>query len=702
MYVYNKNNLNQEPTNESAIDDYLELFINFKLKVREAEALGLHKDSSFIKELEGYQKQLAAPYLTETRILDSLAMVTYERLKTEVNASHILIRVAKEASPEDTLQAFERIEQLSEMIDRNGKDFEQLAFEYSEDPSAKQNRGNLGYFTAMQMVYPFEEAVYRLPVDSVSKPIRTDFGYHLIKVNDKRPSQGRIQVSHILVRTQPDINQEDSVLAAKRAQEIYTKAINGGDWDLLCRQFSEDVGTKMKGGKLPWFKTGDISNIPTFEKAAFSIQQPGEISKPVKTAYGWHIIRLDARQGLEPFEQLEQKIRSNLSSNSRARLNQNELVKRLKEENRFKESQQVVDNALEFGNETLNKGAWKAQEHWNHLDQVLFTIEKSEYLVRDFYHYIEKNQPLKSETEVLAMMRSAYDQYVSDCLISYEENHLGEKHYDYKMLMKEYRDGILLFQLMESKVWNQAIQDTTGLKNFFNEHQDRYQWGTRASATIYNVDSETSINEVRKFLERGYLTYNKYDFYGTTETLNKAQVKILDDIAQSLLQGKDRFLTLEYHPESEQANQIKGMILDHLDTYKIDQKRISTKSSSNREGFIVYVASSSVEDLVENMNKKNPLTIQVEKGTYQQGENQLVDQITWTDGIYELESDGRKILIQINEVLPAGNQRLEEIRGQVISDYQTELETRWIKELRNKYPVVIYEKEVKKVHEQYN
>ena len=307
MYVYNKNNLNQEPTNKSAIDDYLELFINFKLKVREAEALGLHKDSSFVRELAGYQKQLAAPYLTETRILDSLAMVTYERLKTEVNASHILIRVAREASPEDTLKALERIEQVSEMIDRNGKDFEQLAFEYSEDPSAKQNNGNLGYFTAMQMVYPFEEAVYRLPVDSVSKPIRTDFGYHLIKVNDKRTSQGRIQVSHILVRTQPDINREDSVLAAKRAQEIHAKAINGGDWDLLCRQFSEDVGTKMKGGKLPWFKTGDISNIPTFEEAAFSIQQPGEISKPIKTAYGWHIIRLDARQGLEPFEQLEQK-----------------------------------------------------------------------------------------------------------------------------------------------------------------------------------------------------------------------------------------------------------------------------------------------------------------------------------------------------------------------------------------------------------
>ena len=205
-----------------------------------------------------------------------------------------------------------------------------------------------------------------------------------------------------------------------------------------------------------------------------------------------------------------------------------------------------------------------------------------------------------------------------------------------------------------------------------------------------------------KNCNEGYLTYTKYDFYGTKETLNKAQIRILDDIAQSLLQGKDRFLALEYHPESKEANQIKGMILDHLESCQIENERIKTYGSTNMEGFIVYVASNSVDDLVENMNKKNPLTIQVENGTFQKGENQLIDQVTWTNGIHELESDDRKILIEINEVLPPANQSLNEIRGQVISDYQTELETKWVKELRNKYPVVIYEKEVEKVYDQYD
>ena len=246
MYVYNKNNINEQPVTREELQDYLDLFINFKLKVKEAENLGLHMDSAFIKELDGYQKQLAAPYLTETRILDSLARATYERLKEEVNASHILIQVAADANPADTLAAFNKIKDLRTRS-LAGEDFNDLARKYSEDPSARQNNGNLGYFSAMQMVYPFEVTAFSLSIDSISNPIRTNFGYHIIKLHDRRPSQGKIQVSHILVRALDSLNPSDSTLAANRAQEIYQLAVNQQDWDRLCRQFSEDVGTKNKG-----------------------------------------------------------------------------------------------------------------------------------------------------------------------------------------------------------------------------------------------------------------------------------------------------------------------------------------------------------------------------------------------------------------------------------------------------------------------
>ena len=702
LYVYNKNNLNTGPVDSTEIRDYLDMFINFKLKVREAEVLGLDRDSAFIQELEGYRKQLASPYLTETKLLDSMTRVTYERLKTEVNASHILIQVPEAASAEDTLSAYHKITDLRDQI-LSGDDFNQVALAHSEDPSAKQNQGNLGYFSAMQMVYPFEEAAYRLPIDSVSKPIRSSFGYHLIKVHDKRPSQGKVQVSHILVRTQPGMSDTDSLLTANRAAEIYQKAINQENWDLLCRQFSEDVGTKMKGGTLPWFGTGDISNIPTFEKAAFELKVVGEISRPVKTVYGWHILRLEGKQGLEDFEVLEPKIRTSISGNSRAELNQQELVKRLKKENHFKENRPVLQDAMGFANETLNKGTWQAAGHWDVNEKILFNIEDSSYQVKDFYKYLEDEQPLGFQGAPEEIMRSAYDEYSTMALIDYEDAHLGEKYYDYKMLLKEYRDGILLFQLMESKVWNQAIQDTLGLHQFFDDNRQLYRWKSRAVADIYNVADEKALEDVKRFIDKGYFAYTSYDFYSQEESFNKAQIRILNDISQLLLQSKERFLVAQYDTKDPRLQKIRGMIVEQLHEQGVDTTRmvINAEKTGSLQ-LILFVASRSARDLAENMNKNKPLTLQWESGQFEQGEHPWLDQAPWEKGTHTMEVDNRMVLVHISEILPSSNQELDEIKGQVISDYQTQLEEEWVKELRNKYQVDIHEKELGKVYEKYH
>ncbi len=702
LYVYNKNNLNTGPVDSTEIRDYLDLFINFKLKVREAEALGLDDDSTFIQELEGYRRQLATPYLTETKLLDSLANITYERLKTEVNASHILIQVPENATPEDTLSAYRKCMEVRERIIK-GEDFNQVAQQESQDPSARENKGNLGYFTAMQMVYPFEDAAYRLPVDSVSYPIRTSFGYHLIEVHDKRPSQGRVQVSHILVRAPAGMSHSDSLLSANRAREIYVKAINQEDWDLLCRQFSEDSGTKMKGGKLPWFKTGDISNIPSFEETAFNLKTIGEISKPVKTAYGWHIIRLEGKQDLESFETLEPKIRANISANSRAELNQQELIKRLKKENQFKENRQIVEEALSYANDSLRQGTWHASENWEISNKTVFSIGDSVYSAAGFYRYVENNQPFKDQQDPVAIMRSAYQDYSKKALIDYEDAHLADKYYDYKMLLQEYRDGILLFQLMEEKVWNQAIQDTVGLSRFFEENRQQYQWDTRAAANIYNVQDEKALVQVKDFIAKGYFSYPKYDFYSEQESFNKAQVRILNDVSQQLLQNDNRYLVLSYDTQNPKLHEIRDKIIENLFTNGIDTARSVTRQTEQGTlGFILYVASPEVKDLVENMNQTDPLTIQFENGFFQPGENELVERLNWETGMEVFEVDNRLVLVEITEILPPGNQQLEEIKGQVISDYQTQLEQEWVQALRNKYLVEIHEKELAKVYEKYS
>jgi len=198
--IYKKNNRDSVVTT-AALDEYLELFINFKLKVREAEKLKLDTASQFTTELAGYRKQLSRPYLVDNVKKEELLHEAYERMKTEVEASHILITVDEDASPADTLAAYKKIQSLRSEGMKSDADFGKLARNSSEDPSAKSNDGYLGFFTALQMVYPFENAAFNTPPGDVSGIVRTRFGYHILKVHSKRPARGEIQVAHIMVKS---------------------------------------------------------------------------------------------------------------------------------------------------------------------------------------------------------------------------------------------------------------------------------------------------------------------------------------------------------------------------------------------------------------------------------------------------------------------------------------------------------------------
>ncbi|MBY0426894.1 MAG: peptidylprolyl isomerase, partial [Cytophagales bacterium] len=257
-YVYNKNNNNsQDKGTDKSVREYLDLYTNFRLKVLSAEELGLDTAQSFKTELEGYRKQLAQPYLTEKSVTEKLIKEAYDRSKEEINASHILISVSPDADPKDSLAAFKKISDLRARITK-GEDFAKLAKEFSQDPSAKFNGGSLGYFTALQMVYPFENAAYNTPKGEISQPVRTRFGYHLVKVIDRRPSQGEVKVAHIMLRATAGLSAEDSLGIKNKIDELYNKLKAGGDWNTLCSQFSDDQGSKGNGGELPLFGVGAI------------------------------------------------------------------------------------------------------------------------------------------------------------------------------------------------------------------------------------------------------------------------------------------------------------------------------------------------------------------------------------------------------------------------------------------------------------
>ncbi|WP_185153514.1 foldase protein PrsA [Fulvivirga lutimaris] len=502
-YVYSKNNINNDSAfTKTDIKEYLDLYVNFKLKIQEAESRGMDKSKAFVDEFNGYREQLKKPYLTENKVTERLVSEAYDRFKYEVRASHILIN-----AKEDTLDAYKKIREIKNQLDQ-GASFENLAKQYSQDPSVKVNGGDLGYFTSFQMVYPFESAAYQTKVGEVSAPTRTQFGYHLVKVKDRRPANGKVQVAHIMLRAK-----SDTTAVRNKIFEIYDQVKGGVEWAELVKLYSEDVNSRNTNGVLRAFSVGQMPL--EFQEASFTLVEPGEISDPVKTQYGWHIIKLINREPIESFEQMEASIKSRISRDSRAQLNEIALIKRLKKENGFIENAENRKIALSITDSTLLQGNWKYISSAQN-DLELFKIADKTHLLNEFATYIEENQkPVKDElnhyTNVL------YNDFQKSKIIAYEEDHLADKYFDYKMIVKEYREGILLFNLMEEEVWNRAVEDTVGLEAFYESRKDNYKWGERAKASIYSA-SDKILLEISNAIETEdslYLTkqslYKKYN-----------------------------------------------------------------------------------------------------------------------------------------------------------------------------------------------
>ncbi|HVD97391.1 MAG TPA: peptidylprolyl isomerase [Cytophagaceae bacterium] len=714
-YVYKKNNANTPDAYTSqSLKEYLDLYTNFRLKVKEAEVMGLDTTAAFKKELEGYRKQLAQPYLTEKGVTDQLCREAYERMKEEVNASHILIEVGPDADPKDTLIAYNKIVEIRQKAVA-GEDFGKLAVQYSQDPSAKNNKGNLGYFTALQMVYPFEDAAYKTKVGEISNPVRTRFGYHILKVNNRRPSQGQVHVAHIMVRATSGLPVADSLAAKQKIDEIYKKLKSGEKWEAMVSQFSDDVNSKTHAGELPWFSTGRM--IPSFEEASFKLVNPGDISEPVQTPYGWHIIKLLEKKKLETYEELEPTIKSKVAKDSRSELNKTVLLQRLKKEDNFVEYPKAVDAAISMADSTLIQGSFSKTTD-EKTNQTLFTIKNEKYTTADFFAYVKTTQKPRKNISPAQYMRNLYKDYSNSKLLSYEENHLEEKYLDYKMLVREYRDGILLFQLMDDKVWSKAIEDTAGLKKFFKENNNNYTWSTRAQATIYNVADQQTLDKLKQELGKDKFLVKEPNIQPVRFPANK--VDLDSDLKKKINQAigpmlKDKSMVLELGGGREfgeaaslskaRADSIKAYLVERAidphriitkDLGKAAQRKTSAEKDADRQVTFTFY-STSKKALEAQFNEKTPLTLQVTDGLFQKGEQAILDSVEWKSGTYTIKQDGRINYIVINKIETARNKTFEEARGLAISDYQTYLEKEWIAELKKKYPVTVNEQELQKL-----
>ena len=490
LQIYTKNNPSPSFDKDS-LDRYMQLFEVFKLKVAEAEALGYDTLPRLQKELEGYKKQLALPYLIDSVQNQAMVQEAYNRTATEVRCSHILIKLDPNASPKDTLDAYNRLLGLKARIEK-GEDFASVAKSKlgSEDPSVVNNGGDLGYFTAFQMVYPFEEKAYTTPVGSISDPFRTRFGYHILKVTDKRAARGTIKVAHLMISTGREASTETRQNAEKKINEIYDSLSTGASWEKMVNAYSEDANSVKKNGELPAFGSGTSQRmVLEFEDAAFGLKRVGEFSKPVKTQYGYHIIKLIEWTPVKSYDLLRRELQAKVNKDERSKITQDSFVQKLKQQYNYAYK---ADKGLAWFEQQIDStffmGKWKASALKS--NKTLFVLGGQKFKQQDFAKYVEKNFRTVRKDAPAVVVKQLYTQWEKNQILAYEEALLPAKYPAYKALVQEYHDGIILYEIMQDQVWNKAVKDTAGLRAYFMENRGKYVWSQRLDATIYECKDE--------------------------------------------------------------------------------------------------------------------------------------------------------------------------------------------------------------------
>jgi len=497
--VYRKNIDLVQDEDQKKIDTYLDLYVKYQLKLQEAYSLGLNADKKYKNELKQYRKDLMKSYLIDADATDKLIKEAYNRGLKEVRASHILIRVPEDALPKDTLMAYNGILEVRNKV-LNGTAFEKLAKQFSQDPSAKQNGGDLGYFTVFSMVYPFETAVYNTPKNKVSKIFRTRFGYHIAKVTDVQDAHGEVETAHIMIAS----NQKNAKEAKQKIDNIYKQLQSGVDFATLAKRLSDDKKSAVKGGRLPVF--GINKMVPSFEKAAFTIEKAGDISAPFQSPYGWHIIKLIRKIPIKSYEASKRELKRKIENDVRSKIITNAFLEKIKKNYKITSTKNAAFKIFEKAvNISFFKGQWIPSETVLANNTALLTVNDTKRTVRDFAIYLRNHQiRLRGNyPSIKKVIAKQYEDFVNEEVLNYYKSHLEETNQEFAHTMQEYRDGVLLFNLMNTEVWEKAGKDTLGLNTYYENNKAKFHWKKRAEVLLATVTDKAKSKQVRKMLKAG-------------------------------------------------------------------------------------------------------------------------------------------------------------------------------------------------------
>ncbi|HET8573201.1 MAG TPA: peptidylprolyl isomerase [Edaphocola sp.] len=495
MAVYNKNNQNKI-NNKTSVSDYLNLYALFRMKVQDALDMKMDTTAAVVNELDNYKAQLTRTELLDKTVTSRLVREAYDRMKTDVKVAHILVAVHPN---EDSVRAKNKIDSIYRVLESRPEDFEALAKSLSDDQTTASNGGELGYITALQTPYHFETAAYNTPVGQFSKPFRTNFGYHIIKVEARRPDPGQVQVAQILVGC-PDYKDADFRAEAKKlAGDIDQKLKNGADFTALVAQYSDDKYTKDAKGVMPPFGIGEMT--PDFEQAAFALEDPGDISAPVVTTYGYHILKLIKHIPLQPLDSIRDELTLKVKNDARERQAKDVYMEKVKQDYHFRDFsanyQQLVTAVLKDSGRSLSP------TRFPRLMQPLFELDGQKYSQAAFLAYADKMTQGNFVGRKEYVLRDLYATYVDKSVTDLQQQKLMESDPKYRDMINEYKNGILLFDLMDKKVWNKASSDTSGLKAFYEKNQDKYKWPAGVEGTLFYADNKAALEKLQHYIDQG-------------------------------------------------------------------------------------------------------------------------------------------------------------------------------------------------------
>lgn len=690
---------------------FLSAYIDYQLKILAAEADQIPTSPGFQDEYQSFRKELASPYLIDNVKVEALVREAYERLKFEKQVAHILVRLPANPSPSDTLIAYQKITNIQKKL-QAGEDFAATAKKFSEDELSAVKGGQIGYITSLQTQYAFENAVYVLEKGEVSNIVRTETGYHLIKVLEIRPNQGKIRLAHILISAA--VNAPTSVqVEAKNKIDLVQKYLAKGEepFELICKNYSEDPYSRSRGGELRrWYYSSDLSE--ELQDKLFGIQRLGDVTEPIRTNLGWQIFKLLDKKPLLSYEEMAEYLRQKvLTDGERSAIIRQSFMKRVRMENNVKVDEVNRKIAIErYAQDRIGDEAY--------LQLPLFSIGSTQFLIKEFYAFIVAQQRKKLKAlGYLPTISEAFwlEEFIDLNTIQAEEKHLETKYPAFKEQMQEFYEGSLFSKITEREVYEKSL-DSLRQQTYFTANTAKFTLPSRLQAKVLSADTPKTLADAMELLKNPPYPMNKRFpdlIFGLGQSvLPEGSTKNLQELFIQLAKNKDYIVEISGHQDASEMDTLAqariSKVVAYLTKKGIGVSRIiekvegnlrpaskTDKSKNARISFKFY--SHSMEDVVKRFNSVKPLSLEASEGLFKRGENAILDSLSWEVGKKNFEAQGRHLFVDVKEVVPARLKSFEESRSSIIRDLQVELEKNWLIRLKERFPVVRNEEELNKI-----